>query len=274
MSRASDFRGAYSPGGAVFSSPRARARRAGLRSGVVRRRRALRRRGIEPGAGSRRLALDYELRRVSRDEFDARYAACWPRPEHPAAAAQWERGRETVWQHVLACYALLCARGQHCRTTNGQRGTALTARGRPRCRRTLQRYSRKLEQMGLASVLHVRRPPGRKDCLAIEWHVTRRLPCLSPPLRERGTLGSAEGVPRRPASLPPPAAAESGPPDKPAERPVTRREELEAQIRFQQLKLDAGWRSPAIHRTLETLRLALRQVERESSPPERSGADG
>lgn len=213
----------------------------------------------------RGLPLTYELRRISRREFDQRYEAAFPRPERPTAALSWERGRETLWEHVLACYALLCARGQHCRTTNGQRGQALSSRGRPRCRRTLQRYSRKLERLGLATVLHVRKPPGQRDCLAIEWHVTRRVRGLhvtppsgtgNPGLRPGGCRPQSTAT----DSLPPPTAADETPPAAPAERPASREGELEAQIQFQQLKLSIGFGEPGlIRRELDRLEAQLGQ---------------
>lgn len=234
---------------------RARCRRAGIESGRVRRYRGLRRRGLTPGPETRGLELTWELRRIGRREFDRRYEAMWPRPDWPAAAASWERGRSALWQHLMGCYALVCARGQHCGTTNGQRGIALSSRGLPRCRRSVQYYNRRLEALGILGALHVRGPRQRdgsrgKDFLRIEWRVTRRLLCTPPtgtvnPCLRQGGLPPFQ---QRTASSAPPSAADLGPPGGPAEQPVSEEEGLAAQIQFQQLMLDLGIGDPVVNR--------------------------
>lgn len=233
MSSAADFTADYSPGGlSERAARRARARHAGRRSGIVRRRWARVRRGYLPGQLD--APLTWKIRHVDRDEFHRRYELASPRPERPSAAVQWERKREAVWEHCVSSERLVRARGQHVGTTRGRRARALELRGHPRCDRTIYTYNQLLEAMGIAGFQHVKAPRGRKDYLRVEWRMSRRLP-ISPCRQPCGTgnTTSFAGVPRRStASIPPPTAADPDPPDKPAERPATDEEQLAAQVRF------------------------------------------
>lgn len=258
---------------------RAAARRAGRASGVKRRQLARARR--RPGPGQQ--ALRFEHRKLSRREFDDRYEKLWPRPERPTAAVSWAKGRETLWEHQKAVYALVCVRGQHCGTTKGQRAKGLSSRGLARHPRTVRRLNLKLEAMGVAALLHRRKPHPQKDCLAVEWRMTRRLPILRvtpPPGTENPGFArgfSAVHPSRRPrcstsTDLSPPASpANADPPDEPADRPVTEEEQLDAQIRFVQLKLDMNFGDPeAVRRTLWTLLDRRRQLGAQATAmPER-----
>lgn len=282
MSAAADFRGDYSPGGlgpktlARIRRERARerARRAGIASGVARRRRGGRPRQRNRSRGEA-LALAYRHRQLTRARFDALYEARFPRPEHPPAAAAWQKGRDTLWTHYLSVWRLYRACGQHARTTNGQRGAALSSRGRPRCRRTIQRLNRRCAELGLALFVHRRdqgATPGRRDCLVVEIR-TPHAQHVTPPAGA-GAVPSRDEAPALPAPSTPPASAGCAgrvPPDGGGQRqaatpPVTWKEQLEAEIRFQQLKLDAGWPQPQIRLTLERLQAQLRLLEATPSP--------
>lgn len=211
----------------------------GVASGVARRRLAHKRRGNKPGPNTRSLALTYELRRLSRREFDELYLKAFPLPERPTALASYERCREAVWQHVGSLYALLAVQGQHCKTTQPRRRVGLAHRGVTRCVRTLYSYNRRLEAMGIAKVIHYKTPPGKLDCLSVEWHVTRRLTCRVATPTENPFLRKGGSPPQSTATalVPPPTAADLGPPDKPAELPVTDDEQHAARVRFLQLRL-------------------------------------
>ena len=167
------FRDGYSPGGGISKKARARlaGRRGGLASGVTRRQLARGRRVPHSRTRGQALALAYRQRQLRRSEVFRLYERHFPRPERPTAASAWERGRQTLYEHYVLTFRLYRAAGQHARTTNGQRGAALSSRGRPRCRRTIQRLNRKLETLGLAVVSHYRDQrdrPGHKDCLVVE----------------------------------------------------------------------------------------------------------
>lgn len=294
MTAARDFSPGYGPGGLTTASRRKHSSRlAGLASGRKRRQLALARRGnARPGQTTG--SLSYELRQPSRREFDTRYDDLYPRPERPCAATAWERGRQAVWEELMGSWRLLRARGQHCRTTNGQRGQALSLRGTPRCRRSIQLYHRKLEELGFASYLHVRKPDPNRDCLSIEWRFTARLrSSFSPPLRERRTCPTGRGSPpcsQLPnTSIPPATPAGDEPPDKPAARPdttekeqggssfsppLTPAERIASEVRFVQLKLQVGL-GPAreLRERLADLE-ALARAAHEPAPTRPRGSDG
>lgn len=238
MSAARDFNGDYSPGGLSGRAlRRARARRAGIASGAARRK--LSRGKREPRMRSRdhALALAYTHRQLDRKRFDELFEREWPRPVHGPAASAWERGRETLWQHYIGIFRLYRARGQHSRTTNAQRGAALAGRGRPRCRRQVQRLHRRLEQMGVALLGHYKDQgpvPGHRDCLVLEI----RTPCfqhVTPPAGA-GASSFAGGAPALPANVNTPDSAGCAgkvPPDGGDQRqapsaPVTEEERAEA----------------------------------------------
>lgn len=218
----------------------------GIRSGIVRRRLARRRRGIPRGV-DRELRLTYEPRRLSRKEFNHLYETKhMPRPSHHAAEARWEEGREGCWQHLQSWYALHCVRGQYCRATNKNRAKGLANRGHARHERTVQRYNVILEKMGVAKVTgYSKFVPGKgwTGYTVLEWRVTRRvrnLACRTPSGNGKPTTAS-QWVSRRSTSkplAPPTSSANAEPPDKPAELPVTDDEEREARIRFLQARLE------------------------------------
>lgn len=159
---------------ALTDRKRAQCRRAGRASGRRRRQLARARRG-NARPGQLTAELSYEHRHPSRREFDVRYEQLWPVPETPQGAAQWLRGRETAWAHLVSSYRLVCARGQYCATTKPRRAAALSSRGRPRCPRTVRRLNQKLEAMGYVAFLHRRAPLGKKDYLVCDWRLHRRL---------------------------------------------------------------------------------------------------
>lgn len=271
MSSARDFAGDYSPGGLTErAARRARARHAGRRSGISRRRWARVRRGYQPGQLDAR--LEWKIRHVDRAEFDARYAQqISTRPSRPSAAVQWERRREAVWQHCVSSEALVRARGQHIGTTRERRAIGLKQRGIDgrskgdmKCVRTIYTYNQLLCAMGIAGFQHVRAPRGHRDYLRVEWRMHRRLGislCRQP----GGTGDSAkQRVPRRTStpSIPPPAAADPDPPDKPAERPATDEEQLAAQVRFLEAQQRFGIGSAdLINRKLMVARRQLSLLE-------------
>ena len=269
----------YAPGGLTRDAARREAARRGGRASGIRRRQLARARRGHAGPGQTTASLSYELQQPSRRTFRLDYERMFPRPERPCAAASWERGREAVWEHLMGSWRLVAARGQHCRTTNGQRGEHLSSRGVPRCRRSVQLYARKLEALGYAGFLHVRKPPGQRDCLSVEWRLTRRLPSsFAPPLRERRSCPTGIASPpcrqRQQPEIPPASRADDVPPDEPADRPGTEEEAIAAQIRFAQLKLKLGWGVP------EELRRRIAGLEAQANPapgcapaPER-GSDG
>ena len=190
--------------------------------------------------------LEYPLRMVGRKEFASLYETRYPRPERGCAAARWEQRQDAVYTHLVTSWRLVRARGQHCRTTNGQRMQALEERSCSRSRRSVQYYNDILRELGIMTVSHLRRPPGVKDCQVIEWRCHRSMRAIlksrfAPPLRERRTLPPGVCSPldrQRPTDLIPLASrAETEPPDKPAERPASEEERREARIRFLEMKL-------------------------------------
>lgn len=276
------FRGDYSPGGAIGKTlerqhaarRRRSARKAGLASGRRRRQLAWRRRGQ---AGQPGLELNYPLRQPGRSDFERRYEALWPRPETPQGAAQWERGRETVWEHLMACWRLVAARGQHCRTVKPQRAQALAKRDRPRCPRTIRRLNIKVEQLGYAVFSHWRAPAGRKDCLVVEWRLHRDL-CsfdVTPPSGTENPALRAGGSPpfqrlTQPEndSSPPSSAADDLGAHAGAQRQITEREELEARVAFLELKQRMGWGvQPQIRADLRRCRAELQAIRDPGSHP-------
>lgn len=246
MSAARDFKGDYSPGGlAPRAARRARARRAGILSGRARRRLAHGRRVPHRRTRDQALALTYRQRQVTRREFERLYRRARPTGN--------EGGLETGYQHYLAVFCRYRRDGQHYRTTNQQRAAALTTRGRPRCRRQVQRLNRLLADMGLAVVSHYRdqgATPGHRDCLVVELR-TPRSKNVTPPAGA-GALPSARGscsAPKgssctettgraSPSLSPPPSAAdEEGPP----EAAVTERDQVAGQLEFAELMLRVGF---------------------------------
>lgn len=285
MSSASDFAGDYAPGGLTKRSRACRAgRRGGLASGIKRRQLARGRRGPRCRTRAQALALSYRHRQLTREAFERRYETLWPRPERPTAAVAWEKGRDTLWCHYAATFRLYRTCGQHTRTTNGQRGAALHSQGRPRSRRTIQRLHRKLEALELATFAHYRDQrdrPGHKDCLVLEIR-TPTILHVTPPLRGRGNRPSGSEVPpaaperqtedRPKRPLIPPAS----PADDTAATPQsTERGELEAALRFQQLKLDAGWATAGVTCKIRQLRCELRATRglADDRPPRRGSND-
>lgn len=279
----SEFRDAtYSPGGLTERArrrnlARRNGRKGGLASGV--KRRQLAKRAPRSRCRGEALALRYPHRQLSRRQFNTRYERAFGRPEWPAAAVQWERGRDTEWLHYTLLWRCYRAGGQHFKTTKPQRSQALLARERGRCPRQVQRLNRRLEQMGLLMTTPLRRGgwrDGRKDVLVVEIRTPPPIACLpapsgqSEPSPRREVLTAApekvtenRGAEPSTASVAPPSAADTAPPDKPAERPGTERAELERHRDFLQLKLASGWDSPRI-------RADLIAVERQLSGHDRA----
>ena len=180
---------------------RARARRAGLASGRVRRAR------IDPCAQRRRRREHLQrahVRLVDREEFERRdYARRLAAGLEPNA-----RGTETLWQLYRADARALQAKGQGFLTTNGQRARALEHAGRPRCARTVQRAHQALHQMGLLRTFHDRRGlmrPGRRDRLRVQFAPSYVAPPSAAPTAPQRGLAVGAGT----ASIARPAGAES-----------------------------------------------------------------
>lgn len=246
---------------------RFQARAAGLASGRARRRLAIKRRG-RTGIEQHGLSLDYELRRLSRGEFDRRYEALWPYPERPTAAASWERGREAMWTYLGGVYALLSVRGQYCRTTSEQRREHLKGKGIPRCRRTVQRYNAKLAAMGIAKFTGFSRwnpESGWTGYISVQWHLTRRVRILdvTPPPGTGNPVRSSR-VPRVQSKsktrIAPTSSADDEPPDKPAERQSTEDDDRRARIRFLTSWLERPYGD------MSAVEAELAQLEAESGP--------
>ena len=287
------FRGSYCPGGQSSRAKRRElARRNGRRGGLAsgKRRRALAR-GRRPARRRTRqtaLALQYKQHQLTRKEFARRYREIRPTGN--------ERGLETAWTEYMSLFTAYRCQGQHYRTTNGQRAIALFRRGRPRCRRQIQRVHRLLEEMGVAKISHYkdqRDRPGHKDCLVVEMRrpPSRSSKNVTPPLRGSGNPPHGREVPTTQPEKneetpsgndlsPPPSAADeagahSGAPDQ-----SPREAELEAAIRFTQMKLEIGFCPGPARHELQRLQGELRRLRAmepsasdPASPPDRSRGD-
>lgn len=227
----------YGPGGLTTRAKRRNwARKNGQRGGLAsgRRRRQLAR-GRRPARRRTRqeaICLTYQHRQLNREQFAAVYRRVRPTGNL--------RGLETAWQHYQGLFTRYRCDGQHYRTTNGQRQLALTARGRARCRRQVQRLNRLMAEMGLAAVSHYRDQrdtPGHRDCLVVEIRTPLKNVTPSPKggepepsLRSGGSGSLPQTVEKDPPGndLSPPAAPadDDGAPSG-AEQPVSRRAELE-----------------------------------------------
>lgn len=269
----------HAAGGGNRARRRAHARRngrlGGLASGKRRRELARGRRHARRRTRQTALALAYKQRQLSRQQFGKLYFKVRPSGK--------ERGLETAWKAYEALFTVYRCEGQHYRTTNGQRGAALAGRGRARCRRTVQRSHRLLEEMGLAVVSHYkdqRDRPGHKDCLVVEIRspvLSRRSKCHPAPSGQQKAALRAElsaAVPRKeletttgPDSIPPPAAADDdGGAPAGAERPGTEREWIEGRIRFAEMKLEAGFATASARARLLQLRAELRCLSQATEP--------
>lgn len=287
----SGFRADYAPGGSIGARRRSMARRNGRKGGL---RSAARRRQLSSGHRSAirhrsrqtAMALAYRHRQLGAVEIRRRYEEAFPRPERPSAALSWEKGRETFVLYVRTLWRLYRACGQHCGTTKDQRATAMKNAGLPRCPRTIRRLNQKLEALGLGALLHARKggaTPGRKDHLVLEIRTPMKSRVTLPP--EGGSSKPppsselAAAAPRRqklsepgPALSPPATPADDlGRPSAP-EQPITRQHELEAAIRFTQMKVDAGFATGPARAQLHGLRAELRSLQATrlaASAPER-----
>lgn len=205
----------------------ARARRAGKASAAARAARRpsrARKRGNCPRPGF----SPYHVRDVSRAEFEIGYRDMCGRQGLVFSA----RGMNTCWALYEVERRSWHAQGQDFETTNGQRQVALEARGRGRCRRTVQYTRKRLGWMGLVAYFHVRRggaTPGEKDTLRVRMLRTRsiRRANCTPPFGEAGNrLVPRRGSPASNDLIPPTSSADEdpAPPGGPASPAGTERE--------------------------------------------------
>lgn len=151
--------------GGAAERRRARARKAGLASGVKRRQLC------DPQARrvkQRELALNFRVRIVDRAEFGLLDAARRAR----AGIGPSERGTLTSWRLYQARVRSYKAKGQGFCTTNGQSARALEQAGRGRCTRTVQRQDQILAEMGLLRRYHDRRGgsrAGNRDRIRVQF---------------------------------------------------------------------------------------------------------
>lgn len=271
----------YGPGGlATKCKWRAAARRGGRASGVKRRQLARGRQTPHARTRAQALSLLHPIRQVTFADFERRYAAFCAQSGIPFD----RRGLNTTYELYRVEMAAYRAQGQLFETTNGQRQGALSSRGRPRCRRTVQYTRKRLVAMGLVSYEHMRRgsvtagrwvPGPRKDTLRVELLApgrSRREANCTPPTGAGSRASSV--LPAVPANdrndlLPPPIGGRD---DQPASPAATERERLEEAIRFQQLKLSIWGSAPQLHRLKTELR-HLASDDPESHRPARRGLD-
>lgn len=226
-----------------------------------------------------RIAIFYRSHAYAKWRFRARYCAYFDDYESHVD----EQGFETCWElYVGICNRIRwenrprrqVERSRDPRvqgwtvtgiyTTNGQRAQSLAKRGRPRCRRTVQRQLRRLEALGLVHRKHIVKSgpaaiPGKLDCLALATlnpgpyrPRNRKVAMSPPPLRGDGV--SLRSPPENGATTareqicsttietrgPPPPA--STPTDVSEENGMTAEErEAEAIARFRALKRQMGW---------------------------------
>lgn len=264
MSSARDFSGDYAPGGLTTRGKwRAAGRRGGLASGIKRRQLAKGRRVPHARDRQAALALAYTVRQVSRREFERLYAAMCASQGLPND----RRGLNTAYELYSVEIRAYRAQGQDFETTNRQRELALSSRGRPRCRRTVQLTRKRLEAMGLIRYHHIRRGgwrAGQKDTLRVQLLVlerSRRGANCTPPSGAPTPLRGVVGALPSKALIAPPAGGRLG---RAAPPPSSEEGELGRAIRFQQMKLDAGWGGTQVRYRLA----ALRAQERASTAPE------
>lgn len=245
MTAARDFKGDYAPAGLTTRSKRrATGRRGGLASGRKRRQLARGRRVPHARSREQALALSYRHRQLTETQFRTLYFRVRP--------TGYEAGYRTALEHYRSLFRCYRHAGQHYKTTNQQRGAALSSCGRPRCRRQIQRLNRLMEQMGLAHVIHFkdqRATPGHKDCLVVEIR-SGSLKNVTPPTGAgTGTESLVPAVPENLKSEPGDEPTSSIPPAAPAdEEPAppesTERAEFERQLEFDELKRRLGWTIP------------------------------
>lgn len=209
-------------------------------------------------------------RRFARWQFETLFA----RHCRQAGKRVSRRRLESCWISYRGVLRASCrAQGGCFRTTNGQRATQMDADGRTRSVRTVQRLHRELEAMGVVTVRHVRRSgaarrPGELDCLAISLkNPSFVMPRFAEPQQgEKPPSGVspllAEAAPTTSTTgLAPPSAADAEPPDEPGERPLNLEDQIAAQLRFQQHKLDIGFGDPiVIQAKMGELRRQLREL--------------
>jgi hypothetical protein len=276
-------RNEYPAGGLTTKAKRRRAYhdycvKGGIASGVKRRQTSTAKPRKRYRDRQEALALLFPHKQPTRLEYNARYELFYPPPSYGPALVAWCRCRDLIWLHLVARwrryrYELAHGRGQHYTTT------------KPKCRaalpvelddRTIYNYNKRLERLGyfwfkpernrirLADgsikyrdylVVEIRTPSSSlSDCRSEQEQslVPRSAPA---PFR-------SEKPPRAENDPDPPAApAEIEPADKPPERPVTEREQIERDIAFQQLKLDSGWDSERPLAEIRRLRQALRLLD-------------
>ena len=249
--------GVYAPGGVTTQMRRREAARlAGRASGRARRARSPMKRRMGRQAA---LALKYRHRQLDRKGFYALYEQHRPRPlEAPLIAVErWEMGRNIAWRYYRSLFRRFRFEGQHFRTTNGQRAAALANEDRPRCRRTVQRLNRLLEEMGVAKISWHKNQgntPGHKDCLVVEIRTLCKSAqtCVTPPtgapsipsgLDDGALTSKAKSIDSTASRHVPPDGGDQHPPAAPAmsDEEVGRR-----LADFHQLKLELGMTSPKL----------------------------
>ena len=212
---------AYSPGGQTTAALRRQAaRKAGIASGVARRRRSTCKRRPRPRSGQHALAVAYKQPGISRKAFDVAYELEHPFPDGPDVAGwQWLRGRETAWIIVQALERWWRSQGQHFAFTNAQLVVTMGKLGLALSIRQLQRVRGLLAAFGYGVAAHVRRggaAAGNRDYLRFErrWTGRRRDVCMSvmPPTGAGASPFGAQLAPAWPskstALVPPPTAAD------------------------------------------------------------------
>ena len=159
---AGTFRNGYAPGGlSADAARRQRARRAGIRSGVVRRQ-------LRDVHGPRKTQ---RVKQLTAPEFETAYAAMCEREGRPFD----RRGLNSHYELYVAHMTRYRVQGNGYETTNRQSCQAMAARGRPRCRRTVQRLRKGLAAMGVLDFHHVKR--SGRECLRGELDSLRVI-CL------------------------------------------------------------------------------------------------
>jgi hypothetical protein len=210
-------------------------------------------------------------RRYTRWQFEQAYA----RHCRTVGKAISIRRLESLW----VCHRGLQRRARACKgafnTTNKEGEARMKNAGREREERTIRRLHRELEAMGLAQATHIKRSgaarrPGELDYLRIAVaNISFVRPCFAGPRQEETSLQDVSSIAEAPtstatttASLPPPTAADGDPPHEGAGTPLASKEGIEAQIRFQELKLTTGFGCPdRIRATIGHLRAELRELE-------------
>ncbi len=166
------------------------------------------------------------------------------------------RGLNTAYELYRVEIAAYRVQGQDFETTNGQRGVALSSRGRPRGRRAIQYNRKRLVAMGLVAYEHIKRGgwrAGQRDTLRVRM--------CPPPARRNANCTPPSGATTLPPGgsvvacrkeIPPAAPADESPPAEPAApgppidfRPRSKQQKAaeKEEDRQRQLRFDALWKA-------------------------------